>query len=480
MLNKNLISILEYVFITIVFFSLPPIITWDGGHYLHYIPILNGDIGFENWDIARGISFPMLIYIFHNLIGDSLNSLLVLFFIFYILSYAIVKQLLFTFNISNKISLLLFIVFFVLDTLIFNWYHVLLTEFLTSSIALASVYLAYEYGIIKYEKNKLKFLLISLYFVVMLPITYHIKQPYVLLVLLPLIFSLFTFYVDKAYNDGRTIKLKLLVILISLIGLFSSMVLWKNYLISHNNQMSENRSTAYFLNKQLIHGVRMIGGSNMNFVHTDNYTLQSIKANLILTEDEKNDLINIISNDANNFVSFSYIFYLLKTHPIELIQGYTINYLAISNLYPHEMYENDAIAYRNFNTKLDTTFYMPPYEQYITNYKQYIKEKSLLVKLFEHIKLKSDFLFKFLPIFSIFSMIISLILIKRNRHQEISMKYYFIFMLSSISFLHILAHAILGATIDRYAFPVYPLMILVWILFIEMIISKLKKKGVQN
>ena len=41
---------MSHFIISILFFCLSPIITWDGGHYLHYLPILNGDEKFENWD----------------------------------------------------------------------------------------------------------------------------------------------------------------------------------------------------------------------------------------------------------------------------------------------------------------------------------------------------------------------------------------------------------------------------------------------
>lgn len=472
----NRIKNYELLVIVILFFSLPAVITWDGGHYLHYLPILKGELSFENWDIARGLSFPFFIYIFQNILGDSLNSLLVLLFMFYILSYLIVKLLIIRFSLNLKISLALFYIFFVFDILIFNWYHVLLTEFITASIALVSIYLSYEYGFMKYNENKIKFILISIYFILLIPITYHIKQPYFLIVLLPLVFSLFTFYVNRDLTDKTTIKLKIIVLILSLATLLGSISLWKSFLVSQNNKLTENRSTMYFLNKQLICGVRMIGNSNLERINDEFFLENSIKQNIILSENEKIEILNILNNKNNNLIAIDYISYLLITHPFELLKGYIKNYLSMANLFPHEFYENNAIAYRYFNTNTDTTFYMPPYEKYILNYKQHIGNKTLLVKLLENLKMKSDFLFKILPIFSIIIIFFSLILLKKSRNQELSIKYYFILMLSTISFVHILSHAILGALIDRYVFPVYPLMILVWILLLEDIAIKLTNK----
>lgn len=479
----SLISLKEYIFITLIFFSISPIITWDGGHYLHYLPILKGELSFENWDIARGLSFPLFIYIFQNILGDSLNSLLVLLFMFYILSYLIVKLLIIRFSLNLKISLALFYIFFVFDILIFNWYHVLLTEFITASIALVSIYLSYEYGFMKYNENKIKFIFISIYFILLIPITYHIKQPYFLIVLLALVFSLFTFYVNRDLADKKTIKLKIIVLVLSLATLLGSIGLWKSFLISQNNKLTENRSTMYFLNKQLICGVRMIGNSDLRMVNDEVFLQNAIKENNLLNENDKNNLLNIVNDKNNKLIAIDYIFYLLKTHPIELLKGYVKNYLSMANLFPHEFYENNAIAYRYFNTNIDTTFYMPPYEKYILNYKQHIENKSLLVSLLENLKIKSDFLFKFLPIFSFIAIFISFILLKKSNNREFSIKCYFILMLSVVSFFHILSHAILGALIDRYVFPVYPLMIIIWILLFEILIIKLlniKEKNINE
>lgn len=390
------------------------------------------------------------------------------------------KQLVIKLGSNLKISLILFYIFFVSDILIFNWYHVLLTEFLTASIALISVYLFYEYSFIKYNENKIKFIFISIYFILLIPITYHIKQPYFIIVFLPLIFSIFTFCINKDSTDKKTIKLKVVVLLLSILTLIGSISLWKSFLISQNNKLTENRSTMYFLNKQLICGVRMIGNSDLRIVNDEVFLQNAIKENNILNVNDKNNLLNIINDKNNKLIAIDYILYLLKTHPIELLKGYMKNYLSMANLFPHEFYENDAIAYRYFNTNIDTTFYMPPYEKYILNYRQHIESKTILVKLLENLKIKSDFLFKFLPIFSIIAIFISFILLKNSNDKESSIKYYFILMSSTISFLHILSHAILGALIDRYVFPVYPLMIISCILLFEILLIRLLNKKEKN
>lgn len=251
MIKINLITSKEFFIISILFFCLSPIITWDGGHYLHYLPILNGDEKFENWDIARGVSFPILLYFLNKIFGNSLNSLLVFQFIFYILSYLIAKTIVYRFQIVKKVSLTLFYIFFVSDVLIFCWFHVLLTEFLTACIALVSIYLSYEYSIIQYSENKKRFIYISLYFIFITTFTFHLKQPYILVVILPLVLSVFTFFVHNNYKDSKTIILKILVILFSFFLLLVSNIVWKQFLISKNNKMNENRSSMHFFNRLL-------------------------------------------------------------------------------------------------------------------------------------------------------------------------------------------------------------------------------------
>ena len=124
-IKKNLFIII----LTIIFFSVPVVITWDSAHYLSMTAIFEKVNLWKNWDIVRGISFPLLIYFSDLIFGKSNVGLTILMFIFYLIMlfyvYKIVNNIF-----DNKYPILKFILYFfvIINPIIFGYYHTLLTE----------------------------------------------------------------------------------------------------------------------------------------------------------------------------------------------------------------------------------------------------------------------------------------------------------------------------------------------------------------
>ena len=469
----NFIAV-ELFIITILFFSITPILSWDSGHYLKYLETLNGNASFSSWDIARGIVFPYLIKISTDVFGHTLNGIMVMMFIFYLLSFYIIKMSLKQLFPKNNLVYVLFIVLFALDALIFGWYHVLLTEFVASTITIVAIYLGYWYTFNSYENSKIKFIVVSILFLILIPISWHLKQPYILLTLIPLVISVISsYFLSKKNNTKKTKYIKISILIMSLFLTFLSIQYWKDHLKNHNNNMAEKRSSKYFLAKQITTGVRFIGDGKIN-LYSDLTT--TIKQNTILDNEEKQDLIKIFDDGMNIKSSVLFLKYNFLHHPYLLFEGYIKNYLSIANLVDHEFYENKAIAYRCYQDSIKNTFHMPPYEKYIVNFKQVIDE-SLVGKFFSKLIKKSDIMFSLLLILAPILMIISFIQIRKSSDELYIRKMYMVFLINFLAFIHVFEHAFLGAIIDRYAFPVYPILLLsIIIVFVEV----LKKLNFMN
>ena len=80
----GIIGIISFILCTVIFFSYNPIIAYDTGHYLWLTDMLKVKGAFSNWDIARGIGFPLIIFITNMIFGESYISLLITMYIFYI------------------------------------------------------------------------------------------------------------------------------------------------------------------------------------------------------------------------------------------------------------------------------------------------------------------------------------------------------------------------------------------------------------
>lgn len=186
----------------------------------------------------------------------------------------------------------------------------------------------------------------------------------------------------------------------------------------------------------------------------------------------------------------------IKEYPQHVFASYVSNYLAIINL-THLDYtnyvpiktllkfneahgENEIIGlavYYSYSSVLGNLPVVMPYA--IEAFPQYVIEMT------PHDLLLSP-TFKFLIRFSLLLLTVSLLLApvlfvvflylyifkKKNRLGQKSILYESMIVLFGYSFLHVLFHAFLGAVVDRYSFPAYPVAIIGLILLLALITNR--------
>ena len=176
---------LLFLLLLVTFFSFSVIITYDSSHYMSYVNILKGNLAFSTWDIVRGPIFPFLIFGGIFLFGETIQGLLILFFLFYLL-YAYLVYAFATKILQNRLVRWIVIFFCLLNPMIFGYFHTLLTEFVAITFAMLSCYLACLWW---NEKDVKKRNACSLFFIFGMAFAWLLKQPYICCAFFPMVIS---------------------------------------------------------------------------------------------------------------------------------------------------------------------------------------------------------------------------------------------------------------------------------------------------
>ena len=135
---------------------------------------------------------PLIIYTITELFGDNTLGFVLGTFIFYltgiISGYLIISKVLLTQ--SNKtiktLIWILFVILFIFNPLIIGYYHVMLTEFVAMTFTLLTIYLSIKWISLDPLKEKMKFVLYFLIFLIISISMWFLKQPYVIVTLIPI------------------------------------------------------------------------------------------------------------------------------------------------------------------------------------------------------------------------------------------------------------------------------------------------------
>ena len=223
-----------------------------------------------------------------------------------------------------------------------------------------------------------------------------------------------------------------------------------------------------------------------NFIILRSSNIEKDKYDYILYTKDK----NLSTGEAIKFVVD-----MMVNKPIELLKSYVDNYLAIINIY--QIYfesdvnklvvvkkfdilssaENSAIAYKIYGTNTSNVFPLnEDYYKYAENY--FSKNQGLKICNFimENLKNISIIVFKFslaiLPFEILLVIIIFIITNKRMKLNGNGQKLLdLIFILLIFSFLNICSHAVLGASIDRYAISSYVTNVIAIVLLINFFVN---------
>lgn len=206
-IRKNFPLILLLCLI-IFYFEYSVTILWDSAHYMSYVNILERIAPLNTWDVVRGPTFPIIIFLGNILFGKTSQGLLMNTFIYYLIMILFVYKILnyafdnFNFSSKKKRNLSIVILLFVIiNPIIFGFYHSLLTEFVAITLSVLSCYLAVIWYDIEIDKNKKNYIIISIIFAFLTVFSWFLKQPYVSCGFFPFLIS----YIISLFKDRKSV-----------------------------------------------------------------------------------------------------------------------------------------------------------------------------------------------------------------------------------------------------------------------------------
>lgn len=509
-LKKNY-KILVLLLIIVIFFSFSFTITWDSSHYMSYVRILQGKLPISTWDIVRGPIFPIIIYLGLLFFGETIQGLLILSFMFFIVYGFFIFKILNTF-IKNKYLKLILLIFCLFNPIIFGYFHTLLTEFVAITLSVISCYMSYLWCTTK-DKKKLN--CISIFYIFALAFSWHLKQPYICCILFPMIISIIIAIFNNHSIKNICYYFKTLSFSIALLVL--SIFFWNKFLIINNVNMSTGRDSSSMLANQLMLGVQY-------FMYDDNFDFENYDNNIYLSDSEKEYIKKNLNNESNNLKAiFIYnnneivdidiikvdlngnpstkdvVLQIIKTfikHPSIILKNYIKNYCALSSIckinsldsvvyhVTNEFdflntFEHNSIAYRIFNQGYENRFYLSEEGAALTN--NFIQENRLGIfnNFFVIMKIPTNILYKITiivqPIILFILMVMFITSIIKYKIIKVNNLFLITFIFTAYTFFTVLANALSGAIIDRYAVCCFIPGIIGICSFITLIIKAAKK-----
>lgn len=525
----NWFVFLILLLITVIHFSIPIVATWDTAHYHNYLEIIYGKKSWDSWDVIRGPVFPVLIAFAHLIFGyDSVGMLLFSYLItllVLLISIYFIEELTLGVGEVIRYSLLWVIVF--LNPVFLGFYHTILTEYIASFLTILSVFISYLWVNNNLnDRTRAKFILLSLFFIMIIVFSFHLKQPYVGATFMPLVgASLYSIYFNRKKIN---IIQRLAVIALSIALLIASVIAWHRFLPDTGVASKKDRMSYYLVSDRLYRGLHTQLPEDLKKTQGDPLVRDMIVkgislSELSLTDIERDPSINYIDKKralkmkANGLVeSYSLLFIadsdgrvvdkilvggkpgiwrssfelirIFIAHPILSLKKYAGNYFEMTRLTKNPWMETEAIAFKSYEAKgfgNNIFWVMPSYESLISPYKQFeINSIGYLpYRVFKDFALS---LFPWLlngfgAIWILFILYIIYLSVKRRvtkgRCEAKTNKMgVFLFISSFTIFSQILfPHVLLGATNDRYAFPAYSLSLLVLVIILLRCIALIRR-----
>lgn len=266
-----------------------------------------------------------------------------------------------------------------------------------------------------------------------------------------------------------------------------------SYLQNGNVIIKEERTSAGFLASGILNGTKEY--EQKDFENFD--TAEKIRNNEKINEKDKENMIKILKenseyksfivlskdneyrvvyNKENTISTMEAIKFLINSfveNPILIIKNYVTNYLATISVYNIQFEgmkinidkkmdfintaEIGVIGFRIFEQGIENVFPLSEeYEIYAQPYENINQPIRLINYIMKIIEIPNVFVMKIafllLPILTIVSFIV-LCKTKNKYNKKYGRLLDIIVILFVFSFLHILIHALLGSTIDRYAIP---------------------------
>lgn len=494
---------------TITFLKFTISISVDGSWYYNYLKYFRGEESLGEWNTIRGFSFPLILYFITCLFGDNVNGMLFGFYMFYIGLIILSMKLLNTIIKENKLEKgqirywIVYIALFMFNPLIIGYSHTLLTEAVMPFFYMLGIYLNFKWNEITFENNRKKFIIYSIILILLGIFIWFIKQPYApaywMMIFITSVLSGIHFKKVKCFFE------KIIVFVLCLIFTFIAIFTW-NKILEFNGHTTDNTNSS-ILSGSLVgyyYHYRPIDKTtycNDNYINSANFS-ENKKTKLLTLSKENEDwcqnvrvfeiygikgdyLESDVILDKNSMIdNLVFLINSIAKHPILVLHSYYENYLGIidlentdiskSNYVPYGYIdsgvnrENNGLGYAVFTPNVKNYWWgdgelekvypiVKEYSDYMKNYESNTGNNNCISALMRILEDGSNISFKVflllcLPIF-IYSFIMYI------KYKE-SKSYLLICLLSGSAFTDIAFNAVMSAIIDRYAYPVYPLMIL--------------------
>ena len=431
------------VLLVIIFFSIRLVITYDSAHYLNYVAIFEGELPTSSWDIVRGPVFPAVIFIFDTIFGKTSAGILVgtfiVYIIFTIVCCKICKEICQNFKHKNLIQNTILSIL-ILNPLILGYFHVLLTEFIAITMAMLNILIAYKWIYFNTRSKKATILYI-LYFIFSVVFCYHLKQPYIIIALIPLLTACIISIVQK--HSIKNIVYRTGTIIASLFFLIISITTWNKILNIMEVDTTTGRDSSSLFSQQLLQAYQITYDQDGDG-KTD--PLSVTDAVGVLFNDFISNPLRIFHTYVSNYCGISSIC------SIQSNDG--VNYISTLQFAGLDTFENTAIGYRAYSS-YSNLFNMP--DQLYTKSIKYgeSSNRGLLAFIINAFRIPTNILFK-LSICICFPSLIFLIAIRiKDKNNKNTKLFHISLILLVTSFTHIALSAGIGLIIDRYAIEAF-------------------------
>ena len=499
--------IISIVFATITFLKFTVFISVDGSWYYNYLKYFRGEASLGEWNTTRGFSFPLIIYFITSLFGDNVNGIVFGFYLFYLGLIIISMKLLNAIIKENKMEKgqirywIVYIALFMFNPLIIGYSHTLLTEAVMPFFYMLGIYLNYKWNEITFKNNRKKFIIYSILLILLGIFIWFIKQPYApaywIMIFITGVLS------GIHFNNIKYFFEKIIVFVLCLIFTFIAIFAWDK-ILEFNGHTADNTNSS-ILSGSLVgyyyhyHPIDQTTYCNDNYVNSANFS-QNIRSKLLNMSQENKDWCqnvkvyeiygirgNYIESDAildktSMFDNLAFLLNSIVKHPILVIHSYYENYLGIIDLENTDISkfipygyidsgvyrENSGIGYAVFNPNINNYWWgdgelekvypiVKEYSDYMKKYESNTGDKNAISAVMRILEDGSNITFKVFLLVCLPIFIYSLIMYIKYRESK---SYLLICLLSGSAFTDIAFNAVMSAIIDRYAYPVYPLMIL--------------------
>lgn len=520
--HKKLIAILAVsAIITSLFFLVPIAVFPDSLTYYNYLKIFHGIDPISSWVLLRGPSFPTLIFIFTSIFCSAMVGLLILMYTFFVglltLIYSTLNKFIDQLKLSKRmryLAIFSFLFLIVFNSVLFGYFHALLTEFIATFFAFVSCFMAWKWLGVDFFKSRTKYILFNLGFAFIFIFMWFLKQPYLTIALFPLSVAC-VISICKGCNLKNIIQ-RIGTLIICIACLVLAIIGWRGFLSTNGVDYKTAGSVdSSYLSSGIIDGL-----SNVRQIINDDVDVEKVRDDRFFTADEKSQIIQIrteqssgghrrvqilnIMNPSGKIIDKLPIFQesevfstseavltwlkIATKHPIVVIDSYISNYLAIVDIFG---YTGDAHVgvlfpikkfsvhgHENHSIGLLYTYYPANMDVWTKNSFSYPGLKYIKTDINPAISKIMQYygilhcgiyivLFLLLPLALIYAVVVYRKLLRKKSDDKVKKHIYeLILIILGFTFLHIMFQDVMGAIIDRYSYVAFPGVALCYILLV--------------